>query len=332
MTRRRNDLFKLPNDIFQAPLNATELMVLAAVYSLRSRSIYKGRKYVKVNQKTIATLCGLKTTATVSKAINKLRRLGYIERIDRYYDDDKKLGSFVYTIPVIRGRAFFFVNRRFFKYHLTAAQTRMYLYFCKCAESRSQRFWNSYNDICSALHLKRSAVIKTISELLSVGLIKKYKVHKKDGSYSDNHYKVVALKPTRRKIMRKKRRSRFALGFFRCCLCGAYTTRIKNYFKYIINQKPEKVNTSCIFFLSRGSPKIFSSLYSTHFCYHQKKKRLKYYLKYRCNLGLYDDDGEGALSRTHLRKQTKNKKAGFRRRCVRLINAARKSRMKSQCR
>lgn len=284
MTRRHNDLFKLPNDIFQAPLNATELMVLAAVYSLRSRSIYKGRKYVKVNQKTIATLCGLKTTATVSKAINKLRRLGFIERIDRYYDDYKKLGSFVYTIPVIRGRAFFFVNRRFFKYYLTAAQTRMYLYCCKCAESRSQRFWNSYNDICSALHLKRSAVIQTINELVSFGLLKKYKVRKKDGSYSDNHYKVVALKPPKRKIMRKKRRSRLALDFFRCCLCAAYTTSNKKT-NYIINQMAEKVNTQRIYFFHlRGSPKIFSSLYSTHFCNHQGKKKIKYYLKYRCNL------------------------------------------------
>ena len=249
MKRRRNDLFKMPNDIFQAPLNATELTVLAAVYSLRSRTVSRGKKYIKVNQKSIAALCGFKSTKTVSNAVNKLVRLGYIERIDRYYDDYKKLGSFVYTVPIIRGRAYFFVNRRFFKYHLSAAQTRMYLYCCKCAASRSQRFWNSYNDICSALHLKRSAVVQTIKELVLFGLIKKYKVRKKDGSYSDNHYKVVALKPPRRKIKRKKRRSRFALGFFRCCLCAAYTTSNKKH-KYIINQMAEKVNTPRIIFLA----------------------------------------------------------------------------------
>ena len=284
MKRRRNDLFKMPNDIFQAPLNATELTVLAAVYSLRSRTVSRGKKYIKVNQKTIAALCGFKSTKTVSSAVNKLVRLGYIERIDRYYDDYKKLGSFVYTVPVIRGRAFFFVNRRFFKYHLSAAQTRMYLYCCKCADSRSMRFWNSYNDICSALHLKRSAVVQTIKELVIFGLLKKYKVRKKDGSYSDNHYKVVALKPPKRKIMRKKRRSRLALGFFRCCLCAAYTTSNKKH-KYIINQISEKVNTSPIIFFSRGSPKICRSLYSTHFYTNRKKNKIKLYLKYRCNLG-----------------------------------------------
>ena len=284
MKRRRNDLFKMPNDIFQAPLNATELTVLAAVYSLRSRTVSRGKKYIKVNQKTIAALCGFKSTKTVSNAMNKLVRLGYIERIDRYYNDYKKLGSFVYTVPIIRGRAYFFVNRRFFKYHLSAAQTRMYLYCCKCAESRSMRFWNSYNDICSALHLKRSAVVQTIKELVIFGLLKKYKVRKKDGSYSDNHYKVVALKPPKRKIMRKKRRSRLALGFFRCCLCAAYTTSNKKH-KYIINQISEKVNTSPIIFFSRGSPKICRSLYSTHFYTNRKKNKIKLYLKYRCNLG-----------------------------------------------
>ena len=284
MTRRHNDLFKMPNDIFDAPLNATEITVLAAVYSLRSRTVSRGKKYIKVNQKTIAALCGFKSTKTVSNAMNKLVRLGYIERIDRYYDDYKKLGSFVYTVPIIRGRAYFFVNRRFFKYHLSAAQTRMYLYCCKCAESRSMRFWNSYNDICSALHLKRSAVVQTIKELVIFGLLKKYKVRKKDGSYSDNHYKVVALKPPKRKIMRKKRRSRLALGFFRCCLCAAYTTSNKKH-KYIINQISEKVNTSPIIFFSRGSPKICRSLYSTHFYTNRKKNKIKLYLKYRCNLG-----------------------------------------------
>ena len=284
MKRRRNDLFKMPNDIFQAPLNATELTVLAAVYSLRSRTVSRGKKYIKVNQKTIAALCGFKSTKTVSSAVNKLVRLGYIERIDRYYDDYKKLGSFVYTVPIIRGRAYFFVNRRFFKYHLSAAQTRMYLYCCKCADSRSMRFWNSYNDICSALHLKRSAVVQTIKELVIFGLLKKYKVRKKDGSYSDNHYKVVALKPPKRKIMRKKRRSRLALGFFRCCLCAAYTTSNKKH-KYIINQISEKVNTPRIIFFSRGSPKICRSLYSTHFYTNRKKNKIKLYLKYRCNLG-----------------------------------------------
>lgn len=154
MTHRHNDLFKLPNNIFSVGLTATELTVLAAVYSLRSRSIHKGKKYIKINQKSLATICGFKSTATIGKAVDKLCRLGYIERIDRYYDDIKKLGSYVYTIPVVSGSKYFFVNRRIFNYKLTVSQIRMYLYYCKCSDSHSQRFWNSYNDILSGAQFK----------------------------------------------------------------------------------------------------------------------------------------------------------------------------------
>lgn len=282
MTHRHNDLFKLPNNIFSVGLTATELTVLAAVYSLRSRSIHKGKKYIKINQKSLATICGLKSTVTISKAVDKLCRLGYIERVDRYYDDIKKLGSYVYTIPVVRGSKYFFVNRRIFNYKLTVSQMRMYLYCCKCSESHSQRFWNSYNDICQELNLKRSAVIKTISELISYGLIKRYRIKKKNGSYSDNHYKVVVLKPPRRKISRKKRRSRFAPDFSSTSYC-------KIFYSYILNHKSKNVNTVRIYFFDlRGSPKILSSLYSTHFYSNRVKKKIRLYLKYRCNLRLCD--------------------------------------------
>ena len=155
---RKYDLFKMPNNIFEAPLTATELRVMAVIYSLRSRSICKGKKYIKINQKAIASVCGFKSTATVSKAVDSLCRYGYL-RIERFYDDYKKLGSYVYTVPVLR-RDYFFVNRRIFKFNLSSAQTRMYLFFCNCSESHSKRFWNSYNDICRSLNLKRSAVIK----------------------------------------------------------------------------------------------------------------------------------------------------------------------------
>ena len=284
MTKRHTDLFKLPNDIFHKGLSASELTVLAVVYSLRSRVISKGKKRIKINQKAIAKLCGFKSTATVSKAIDKLCRIGYIERIDRYYSDYKKLGTYIYTIPVVSGRKFFFVNRRVFNYKLTVAQMRMYLYCCKCATSHSKRFWNSYNDICQELNLKRSAVIKTISELISVGLIKKYKVRKKDGSYSDNHYKVVALKAQKLKIGRKKRRCRphsifkkIYVGFVECPTL--HTILIRNF---------KKVNTKRNnFFDLRGSPKILSSLYSTHLYTHRRKNKIRLYLKYRCNLTIY---------------------------------------------
>ena len=269
MKHRRKDLFKMPNSIFIANLNTTQMKVLAALYSLRSRTIHNGKKYVRISQKALKKMCGIKSTRTISDAANALCRLGYIERIDRYYDDYKRLGTFVYTIPVVSGRGFFFVSRRIFKYELSSAQLRMYLFFCKCADSGSGWFWNSYNDICAALRLKRSAVIQTVKELCCKGLIRKRSVKKKDGSCSDNHYKVVTLKPPRIKRRNVKGRSYFALSFPQSSIF------IKTLCINIINQKIIKVNTNRNnFFNCRGSPKIFSSLYSTHFYSNRKKKIL----------------------------------------------------------
>ena len=106
MKRRQKDLFKLPNSIFTADLTPTQFKVIAALYSLRSRSIYKGNKYIKISQKALKKICGIKSTQTISDAANALCRLGYIKRIDRYYDDYKKLGTYVYTLPVVTGRDF----------------------------------------------------------------------------------------------------------------------------------------------------------------------------------------------------------------------------------
>lgn len=285
MKCRHNELFKLPNNIFHTGLNATELTVLAAIYSLKSHCICNGKKFIKVNQKSIASICGFKTAVTVSRAVDKLCRMGFIERIDRYYVDVHKLGAYVYTLPIVKCN-FFFVSRRVFKFKLTTAQIRLYLFCCKCAASHSKQFWNSYNDISQQLHIKRSAAIKTMSELIEKGLIKRYKVRKKDRSYSDNHYRIIELKPSKIKIRRKKRRCRFAPSIF-------LRKKIKLFYENIINLKVINVNTyfefSRIYFFDlRGSPKIFRSLYSTHFYSIRGKNKIKLYLKYRCNLTIYE--------------------------------------------
>ena len=173
---------------------------------------------------------------------------------------------------------------------LTSAQTRMYLFFCKCADSSSRWFWNSYNDICAALNLKRSAVIQTVKELCSIGLIKKRSIKKKDGSRSDNHYKVITIKLPRIKKRNGKGRSYFALSFPQLSIF------IKTLSNNIIKHEIIKVNINHNYFFNcRGSPKICSSLYSTHLYLSREEKRKYLYLKYRCNLGWHFFDKQTRL-------------------------------------
>ena len=279
------NLFKMPNNIFGGKLSAGEIKVLAALYSLRSKSIYRGQKYIKVNQATIACICGFSSTRTVSSAIAKLSLYGYIRAIRHYYADYHKLDAYVYTLPVLR-KNYFFVDRKIFKYKLTSAQFRMYLFFCKAANSSNKRCWNSFNDIATALQIKRTAVIKTISELVTMKLIKKYKVKKSDGSFSDNHYKVITLKYLYKFRKKRKRPCRSLLRQgLNICNKLAYAsslTSVKHTLTFVKRKRREN-----IFFVTRGSPFFCSTYDSTHFITNRKKNRIRLYLKYRCNLTLY---------------------------------------------
>ena len=75
-----------------------------------------------------------------------------------------------------------------------------------------------------------------------MGLIKKRSVKKKDGSLSDNHYKVVTLKPPKRKIKQKKGRSCLALSFFQLSKC------VKLFYNTILIQKARIVKLISYYF------------------------------------------------------------------------------------
>lgn len=278
-----NDLFRMPNKIFDMNmrLSATELTVLAALYSLRG-VCYKNKKYIRISQKAIATMTGL-TPKTISRIIDKLNRLNLIFEVRRYFVDEHKLGTYHYTLPVVKYN-YFFVSRRIFKLSnkLTASEFRMYLFCCKCADSRTMQFWNSFNDICNQLNLHRSSVIATLKSLIKKGLINRYRVKKKDGSYADNYYQINTILINKPKIQRKKRR-------YFSWLTSIFPFRFV--FDLDIFKSKSIVHnlhkTVKCFSLSRGSPKIYTSVRSTHLYTNRKKNNIKLYLKYRCNLEYY---------------------------------------------
>lgn len=279
------NLFKMPNDIFGGKLSAGEIKVLAALYSLRSKSIYRGQKYVKVNQATIARICGFSSARTVSSAIAKLSLYGYIRAIRRYYADYHKLDAYVYTLPVMR-KNYFFVDRKIFKHKLTSAQFRMYLFFCKAANPSNKRCWNSFNDIANALGIKRTVVVKTVKELISMRLIRKYRIKKSDGSFSDNHYKVIPLQYTYKFRRKRKRPCRSLLRQgLNICYKLAYASSLTSVKQTVAFVK--RKSRKNLFFVTRGSPFFCSTYDSTHFYTNRKKNRIRLYLKYRCNLTLY---------------------------------------------
>ncbi|MGN1457687.1 MAG: helix-turn-helix domain-containing protein [Acutalibacteraceae bacterium] len=176
---------KLNNSILDCGLTVNELKVAVFLYSCA----YNNSNTVCVKQSVIAGKCGFKQVRTVSDIICRLQRKGIIEIVRRPYKRNGHLGTYIYTLKKIVSKGYFKV-KRYILTKLNAVQLRMYLFICR-AVTKKNDMWNSFNDISRALQIGRNKVIAVINELVKMGFIRKFKIIKKDGSYSDNHYSVT---------------------------------------------------------------------------------------------------------------------------------------------
>ena len=177
--------FKLNNSILDCGLTPNELKVAVCLYSC----VFQNNYNIQIKQSTIAEKCGIKKVETVSNIICHLQRKGIIERICRPHKSNGWLGTYIYKLKAIVSKGYFKV-KRYILGKLTGVQLRMYLFICR-AVTKKNDMWNSFNDISRALQISRNKVIAVIKELVEMGIIRKLKVLKKDGSYSDNHYSVT---------------------------------------------------------------------------------------------------------------------------------------------
>lgn len=173
---------KLNNSILDCGLTVNELKVAVCLYAAAFNGI------VQIKQATIAEKCSFKQEKTVANIICRLQRKGIIERIVRPYKRNGNLGTYIYKLKQIVSRGYFKV-KRYILNKLSAVQLRMYLFICRAVTKKNES-WNSYNDIAQALGIGRSKVIATIKELINMGVVRRFKIKKKDGSYSDNHYSL----------------------------------------------------------------------------------------------------------------------------------------------
>ena len=179
--------FKLSNDILNIGLTPNELKVATYLYSC----VRKGNPCVSVKQRVIASKCGISKVETVGGIICRLQRKGVIERVSRPHKTNGQLGTYIYKLKEIASKGFFKV-KRYILGKLTGVQLRMYLFVCR-AVTKKNDMWNSFNDIADALQIARKKVIAVINELVGLGFIRKLRVLKKDGSFSDNHYSVYDM-------------------------------------------------------------------------------------------------------------------------------------------
>ena len=190
--------FKLSNDILDSCLTPNELKV--AVYL--NSCVRNNNPYVSVKQRVIASKCGISKVETVGNIICRLQRKGIIERVSRPHKANGQLGTYIYKLKATAAKGFFKV-KRYILGKLSGVQLRMYLFICR-AITKKNDMWNSFNDISRALQIGRNKVIAVINELAEMGFIRKFKVLKKDGSYSDNHYSVSEPEQQKKKEDKKE--------------------------------------------------------------------------------------------------------------------------------
>lgn len=182
--------FKLNNNIFAVDKNgrqiltSTQKQVLAMMYSCD----VDGKGWVKVRQSRLAEMCHC-SVATVKRAVEELIAKKYICNRIRTERHDRWLGTYIYVLPKIASNGYFYVNRKALEL-LNAVQTRMYLFFCKCARSFNKDFWHSFSDIAKELHLQRNSVIKTVNELVALKVINKVVRMTNKGDYAENYYSI----------------------------------------------------------------------------------------------------------------------------------------------
>ena len=180
--------FRMNNSILDCGLTPNELKVAACLYSC----VFNNRCVVQIKQATISQKCGIKKIETVANIICQLQRKGIIERVSRPHKANGQLGTYIYKLKAIVSKGYFKI-KRYILGKLNGVQLRMYLFVCR-AITKKNDMWNSFNDISRALQIGRKKVIAVINELVGMGFIRKLKVLKKDGSYSDNHYSTIIIR------------------------------------------------------------------------------------------------------------------------------------------
>ena len=187
-------LFRLSNHIFDLGLDAQELSVYAYLSSLPASSFtLQGAAVISVKQRTIAANCGIKSPVTVAKTIDRLREKGLVDYLERNKKANGHHGTYCYAVTKQQtDTGFFTVDRHIFGM-LIPRQMLVYLFLCKSFSTVLQDCWNSYNDIAARIGMKREAVVKTVRELLRLGLIVRMQRRSKENRrvFVDNHYSIV---------------------------------------------------------------------------------------------------------------------------------------------
>ena len=187
-------IFRLSNSIFALGLDAQEVTVYSYLCSLPASGFtLQGAAVILVKQRTIAANCGIKSPVTVSKTIDRLREKGLVDYLERNKKANGHHGAYCYAVTRQQTDSGYFMVAHHIFGMLVPRQMLVYLFLCKSFSTVLHDCWNSYNDIVAQIGMKRESVIRTIRELVELGLIIRMQRRSKENRrvFVDNHYSIV---------------------------------------------------------------------------------------------------------------------------------------------
>lgn len=238
--------FYIPNSLIETKMLASDLSVAIYLYSVGQA--YGNQNLLgltaKARQQTIASACKM-SVESVSRAVNRLQKLGIIVAKERRINRIGHLGTYIYTLKAITGN-YFRMCRSIAKL-LDPKELRVYTLMCKLKNNVSNMFFHSYSDLAKMIGTRRSEVIKLIKRLIDLRIVHRQYQLTKHGDFGENRYYIF------RRItgsIKKKRNNALTVRYFFSklypCVRTLASTHTTASLSYIYHT---------LFYLSRGKRK-----------------------------------------------------------------------------
>lgn len=199
------NIVRIPNSFIEMfRLRPAELKLACVFYSMLHKNTSRNMLgfNIVVRQDTLARLCGF-SVSTVQRTVSKLIACGFITSQRRTVTSLGIQGTYSYTIKAVNTDSNYFIMDKKLLHAVNGQAFIMYTTFCKLAERRFRRFYQSLNDLSGITGMSKKDVIKAIKKLISARLVRKYMKKTKAGDFTDNTYEVVVYIPSQ-KVARKK--------------------------------------------------------------------------------------------------------------------------------
>jgi len=234
----------LPNEVIDLyrlrEISAVDVAVYSALCSLRRE--YDG---VRVSQKRLAFMCGIKSEKTIAASVHRLYLCGLIKNvIIETVNHWKKYKTSIYCLKPLPDSGFFFVPRQIFRMtRITPKMFAVYFFLCCANHCEYGKSWNSYGDLCVKMGFgkgQRSEVMRLIGELVERGLLKKT-VRRIKGVYVDNIYRITGFDGISTCLLYRFKGNKWELRGENYCSvfndAEDLATNDKSFAKYLLNNK-----------------------------------------------------------------------------------------------